>query len=143
MRTFPVSLMQPSEGLGATATVTDDARDTFLVRQMHALAIAISQAKDRNDTAAVQALLQRFELLADEYRSRGGTNMSAFDNFVLKTGQYIADSSAAAKQIVKDAATTVGEVAGSALGGLPLVPLAIGLVAVAFIMGGGIKLGKR
>jgi hypothetical protein len=150
VRRFPVSLMQPSEGLGslnglgATAQATNDpARDTFLVRQLHALAISIYQAKERGDTATVQALLQRFELLADEYRSRGATDLSAIDNFVLTTGQYIADSSAAAKKLVKEAAIAVGETAGAALGGLPLVPLAIGLVAIAVIMSGGFKLGRK
>jgi hypothetical protein len=82
--------MQPSEGLGATLT-DDSARDTFLVQQMHALAIAIYQAKQRGDRAGVENLLSRFKLLADEYTSRGA-NPSSTDQFILAVGNWVEKS---------------------------------------------------
>lgn len=141
---YPVSLMQPSEGLGAFVQ-ENSARDTFLVQQMHALSIAIYQAKQRDEPQTVMELLKRFTALANEYRDRGALDMGPIDRFILTVGDYIADSSTAAKQIVKEAARTVGETLGEAVGPIQgaLIPIAIGLVAVAFIMGGGIKMGKK
>lgn len=78
--------------LGELAAEEEGARDTFLVRQMHALAIAINQAKERGDRAGVEALLARFKVLATEYRQRGATDFSAFDRFILTVGQWIETS---------------------------------------------------
>jgi hypothetical protein len=87
MGVFPVSLMQPSDGLGATLESTD-ARDTFLVQQMHALAIAIYQAKQRNDRVGVQNLTERFKLLANEYALRGNDS-TATDRFIIAVGDWV------------------------------------------------------
>ena len=87
MGVFPVSLMQPSDGLGATVEDAT-ARDTFLVRQMHALATAIYQAKQRNDRTAVVNLTERFKLLANEYSLRGNDS-TATDRFILAVGDWV------------------------------------------------------
>lgn len=78
-------------GLGAITVTNTTARDTFLVQQMHALALAIYQARQRNDKAGVQALLDRFRLLANEYRSRGA-DVTPFDNFINAVGVWIETS---------------------------------------------------
>lgn len=85
---LPLSLTQPV-GFGAT---DDASRDTYLVQQMHALATAIYQAKQRNDKADAANLLSQFQELANEYRARGAADITPFDNFVLATGRWIESS---------------------------------------------------
>lgn len=131
--------------LGAEVATTS--RDTLLVRELHALAVAISQAKDRNDTIGAQRLLDRFRVVAEEYRSRGATDLNAVDRLILQTGQWIQDSTSAAGGLIRDTARLVGETVGAVAGAVtkPLLPalwpIALGLVAVAFIMGGGFRRG--
>lgn len=98
MRYMPSTLMQP--GLGErymppmlTQPGLGDAdlthTDTYLVQQMHALAISIYQAHQRNDKATVSALLTRFQALANEYRSHGAADMAATDKWILAVGNWI------------------------------------------------------
>ncbi len=86
MRVFPQSLMQPT-GFGEVDY--GYRTDTYLVQQMHALATALYQAKQRNDKAAVIALRDRFELLANEYRSHGTNDLTAVDNFLLAVDKWV------------------------------------------------------
>lgn len=86
---LPCTLKQPG-GLGATLA-DDPARDAFLVQQMHALAVSIYQARQRNDRAGVQNLLEVFKKLADEYQSRGG-DITGTDRFVLAVGDWVENS---------------------------------------------------
>jgi hypothetical protein len=95
-------------GLGEVENVTGDV-DTFLVKQMHALAIAIYDAKQRGDKAAVEALLARFVALANEYRARGAGDMTGTDTFILKVGQWIEDSVTAIPSAISALPTAVGE----------------------------------
>lgn len=90
-----------------------DARDAQLVQQMHDLANRIYLAKQRNDVATVQALLDQFRPLADEYRERGSIGVSPFDTFIVSTGEWIQQ----AGRTVVNAASTVGW--GAARGLLP------------------------
>lgn len=83
--------------------------DTYLVQQLHALAIAISQAKDRNDKTDAAALLLKFRQLADLYRQNGTSDMTAWDNFVLATGQWIATSVDAIPSAIAALPGAVGE----------------------------------
>lgn len=132
---MPRSLRYP--GLGETTDPTS--RETFLVQQMHAFAVAIGQAKQRGDVKGVENMLPTFKKLADEYRALGENDLTDFDRFILSTGDWIAASRTAAANLVKDTADLVGNVGGNLI--KPVVPslwpIAIGLVAVAFILGGG------
>lgn len=101
---LPLTLTQPV-GFGA---IEDTSRDTYLVRQMHAIAVAIYQAKQRGDKADAANLLTQFQELADEYRARGASDMTPFDNFVLATGQWISDSVDAIPSALAALPTAVG-----------------------------------
>ena len=124
MRYMPTSLTQP--GLGATADATDDARDAFLVRQMHALAIAIYDAKQRGDKTTVAALLSRFEALADEYRARGTADFSGTDRFILATGQWIEDTVTAIPSAISALPKAVGS--GLIQAAIPFALLYVGFM---------------
>jgi hypothetical protein len=81
---FPESLTQPGMG-------EDERTDKFLLDQMHALAIAIAQAKERGDTVGVANLQAAFRKLEQEYRARSGDYLTTTDKLILKTGQYAED----------------------------------------------------
>lgn len=121
---LPRSLRQP--GLGGIVADEPTHTDTYLVQQMHALAIAINQAKERNDKAAVVALLQRFEMLADEYRSHGTGDLTATDNFVLAVGNWIQKSVDAIPQAIAALPQAVGS--GLIRGALPFAALYLGYI---------------
>jgi hypothetical protein len=106
--------------------VASDARDQFLLQQMHALAIAIYQARQRNDKVDTQALLNRFKLLADEFRSRGG-DLTPFDNFVNAVGTWIATSVDAIPQAIAALPVAVGK-------GLIQAVIPYAILAVAFLV---------
>ena len=102
---LPLSLTQPV-GFGA---VEDTSRDTYLVQQMHAIAIAIYQAKQRGDKADAANLLVKFQQLADEFRARGTSDMTPFDNFVLATGDWIQTSVDALPAAIAALPTGIGK----------------------------------
>lgn len=83
MRYFPESLTQP--GLGADESYRTD---RFLLDQMHALAIAIGQAKARGDTAGVAKLQEAFRDLEQEYRARSNDYLTPTDKLILSAGTY-------------------------------------------------------
>lgn len=116
---FPRSLTQP--GLGET----DTRSDTYLLTQMHALAIAIYQAKQRGDKADVEALLQRFNALADEYRANG-SDMTATDNFILAVGNWIETSVDAIPAAIAALPTAVGS--GLIKAAIPFAALYLGFI---------------
>jgi hypothetical protein len=122
---MPYTMQQPGQYLGETANVGGNL-DTFLVQQMHALAISISQAKVRNDKATVQALLDRFKALADEYRARGDVDLSGTDNFILRVGQWIDDSVTAIPDAVSALPRAIS--AGVFRAVLPFALMYVGLV---------------
>lgn len=133
MRGLPMSLRQPgtSGAFGATLSgtlVEDTARDTFLVQQMHALAIAIYQAKQRNDRIGVENLLAAFQQLADEYRARGATDMTSFDNFVLSVGNWVETSVDKIPQAIAALPKAVG--AGLIQAAIPFIVLYLGFLFV-------------
>lgn len=85
---MPRSLTQP--GLGDALTDAQTARQTFLVQQMHALSLALAQARQRNDKVDGAALLKQFRALADEYTSEGAAlDASAYNRVVLEAGNWI------------------------------------------------------
>jgi hypothetical protein len=84
-------------------TTQSDARDTYLVQQMHALAQKIYAAKQRKDVPAVQDLLTQFQPLADEYRERGSIGVSPFDTFIVTTGTWVQQTLAAAGGLAQEA----------------------------------------
>jgi hypothetical protein len=104
---LPLALTQPGQYLGETVNITGNL-DTYLVQQMHALAISISQAKDRGDKATVVALLDRFKALADEYRARDDGDLTGTDRFILATGQWIQDSVTAIPSAVSALPQAIG-----------------------------------
>lgn len=106
------------------ATLATERDDAWYVRNLHALAIAIYQAKQRNDKIGVQNLLQRFRMLADEYESRGDSDMTAFDNFILATGDWIETSVDKIPQAIAALPYAVG--AGLIQGALPWALLGLG-----------------
>lgn len=118
---FPRSLTQP--GLGAVVT---EHSDTYLVQQMHALALAIYQARQRNDKAAVTALLQRFQMLADEYRSHGTNDLTATDNFILAVNNWIETSVDAIPSAIAALPTAIGT--GLIKAAIPFAALYIGYI---------------
>ncbi len=85
---LPLSLTQPV-GFGE---IVSTPREVEIQKQLHALAVAIYQAKQRNDKADAAALLVRFQALANELASYNTTDLTPFDNFVLATGQWIETS---------------------------------------------------
>lgn len=124
---LPHSLTQPTHYLGETVNVTGDV-DTFLVRQMHALAIAIYDAKQRNDKTTVAALLERFKALADEYRARGAGDMTGTDRFILATGQWIEGVVTAIPSAISALPKAVGS--GLLQAALPFALLYLGFIAL-------------
>jgi len=88
---FPESLTQPGLGeyssyLGATASYRTD---KFLLDQMHALAIAIGQAKARKDVRGELTLRAEFKKLETEYRARSNDYLTSTDRLILKFGGYV------------------------------------------------------
>jgi hypothetical protein len=75
---------------------------------MHALALAIYQAKQRNDRAAVIALRDRFELLANEYRSHGTNDLTPVDNFLLAVDKWVETAVDAIPAAIAALPTAVG-----------------------------------
>ena len=111
-------------GLAGLTPEEISARHTFLIKQLHALALAINQAKQRGDVAGVRNLLPRYQQVANEYRALGATDLTGVDRFILTTGQWVADSAAAAKDLLKDAAGAGGAALGAAITPL-IVPLIV------------------
>ena len=107
MGVFPTSLSYP--GLSGTLVADDPARDSFLVRAMHDVAVAIYAAKQRNDRAEVERLLEQFRVFADEYRARGATDLSAVDRFVLAVGNWIENAVDAIPAAIAALPTAVGK----------------------------------
>jgi hypothetical protein len=99
--------------------------DTYLITQMHALAISIYQARQRNDKADVEALLQRFNALADEYRSTG-SDMTGVDNFILAVGTWIDTSVDAIPNAIAALPTAVGT--GLIKAAIPFAALYLGFI---------------
>lgn len=103
---------------------TSDARDTYLVQQLHALALAIGQAKDRNDKADAASLLIRFKALAEEYRNAGAGDMTAYDNFVLAVGDWIESSIDAIPGAIAALPVAVGK--GLLMAAVPFIAMGLG-----------------
>lgn len=135
MRYFPHSLTQP--GLGETLNVSGNL-DTFLVKQMHALAIAIYDAKQRGDKVTVAALLERFSALADEYRARGDADLSGTDRFILAVGAWLDG----VVQAIPDATSALPKAIGAGIfqAALPFAALYVGYV---LLRGWGKRHGSR
>lgn len=77
---------------GLAGTLVENGNvDTHLVREMHRLADAIYQAKQRNDKVAAESLLDQFKAVASEYGARGN-DLTATDRFVLAVGDWIEKS---------------------------------------------------
>lgn len=124
---FPPALRQPVRYLGETVNVTGNL-DTYLVQQMHALADAIYQARQRNDKAGVAAMLERFSDLADEYRARGDADLTGTDRFILATGKWIQDS----VTVLPSAISALPQAIGSGIfqAALPFVLMYVGFLAL-------------
>lgn len=121
---MPAALRQPVHYLGAVPEHTD----TYLVQQMHALATAIYQARQRGDKADAASLLERFRALADEYRSHGSGDLTGTDRFILATGQWIQDSVTALPSAISALPVAVGS--GIFRAALPFVLLYVGFIAL-------------
>ena len=93
MRYFPESLTQPGLGDYGSYLGADESyrTDKFLLDQMHALAIAIGQAKERGDTQGEIALRTEFKKLEAEYRARSNDYLTTTDKLILKFGGYVED----------------------------------------------------
>lgn len=121
---FPHSLTQP--GLGATLADTPEHSDTYLVQQMHALADAIYQARQRGDKAGVAAMLDRFQALAEEYRSHGSGDLTGTDRFILATGKWIEDSVTVLPSAISALPVAIGK--GLITAALPFALLYVGFL---------------
>ena len=97
-------------GMGEIITETDP---TKLVRELHATAVALSQAKARNDVAGVKALLSHFQAVAYQYTSTGAAadaaEFSFVDNIVLSTGDWIEKAVAAIPSAVSAIPFAIGQ----------------------------------
>lgn len=122
---FPASLTQPIQYLGETVNVTGNV-STYLVQQMHALNIAITQAKARNDKQTVAALLERYKALADQYRALGGADLTGVDRFILTTGQWIEGVVTAIPSAISALPTAVGS--GLIRAAIPFALLYLGFI---------------
>jgi hypothetical protein len=90
---FPHSLTQP--GLGDTDSGVysrDTQLDQYLIQQMHALAISIYQAKQRNDKVTVAALATRFRDLAEQFRGNAQADLTGTDRFLLAVDRWVSTS---------------------------------------------------
>ena len=93
-------------GLGETVTETDPTR---LVRELHATAVAIYQAKTRGDVTGVQNLLAHFRAVAEAYRRTGASDLSQFDALILETGRWVEKALAAVPGAVAALPLAIGE----------------------------------
>jgi hypothetical protein len=107
-----------------------------LLRELHATAIAIAQAKERNDAASVRALRDHFLMIANAFKATGAGDFTAIDRFLLNSGNWLAGSAAAGATLLRDAAALAGETAGAVT--KPLIPVlwpvALGLGVVALLV---------
>lgn len=113
--------------MGPAPTASTSYRtDAYLVQQLHALALAISQAKQRGDVQGVQNLLPSFQALADEYRERGPIGVSPFDKFLLATGEWVQQTLNALPNAVAAVPLAIGQ--GLLKAAVPFALLAGGLL---------------
>lgn len=124
---FPQTLQQPVRYLGDVTNVTGNV-ETYLVQQMHAIATAIYQAKQRNDKATVATLLERFKDLAEQYRAQGAGDMSATDHYIVAVGNWIQGTVSAIPDAVAALPAAVGQ--GLIKAALPFALLFIGYLYV-------------
>lgn len=96
-------------GLGEI-TQTDPAK---LVRELHATAIAINQAKARNDVDGTRALLAHFRDVAAQYKALGAQadakEFGFADSIILSTGQWIEAALAALPEATAALPRAIGE----------------------------------
>lgn len=127
----------------ATITETDPAK---LVRELHATALALAQAKQRAQAdptgpniAAVRSLLDHFRAVADQYRRTGAAgDMSAIDRQILETGNYVAQVLRALPEAI---AYVPKQITAGLLSGL--WPWLLGAGALWwFTAGGGLRAGS-
>lgn len=118
-------------GLGEVIIETDPTR---LVRELHATAVALFQAKQRGDVTGVRNLLEHFKAVADAYRKTGASDLTTFDRLILSTGDWVEKAVAA----VPGAVAAIPRAIGSGLlqGALPFL-LLFGLWAVVSGRSGG------
>lgn len=99
-----------------------------LVKQMHAVNVSIGVERERGNTAGVEALLTRYQSLLAQYkavaRQAGELDFSAFDRFVLNTGQYVSDAVAAIPAATSALPKAIGE--GLIKAALPFAALWVG-----------------
>lgn len=102
---------------GVTDTAALEAEFSERAKRLHELAVSIGMERAKGNVTGVQAMLVPFKSIAARMseinRQLTGVELTAYDNFVLSTGQWIADSAKAGATILRDTANLTGDVAGS------------------------------
>lgn len=117
-----------------TAILTTD--PLKLYHELHATAVAIVQAKERNDAPAVRALRDHFVQIAAAFRETGAGDLTAMDRLILSAGEWLEGSAKAGAQLVRDATKLAGDAAGNVTKPLlpALWPVALAALAVALLL---------
>jgi hypothetical protein len=105
---------------------TTDSTSQALLATLHGIAVAINQAKLNGDTETVQNLLVNFQQVADAYRAAGGDSnqLTAFDQFILDTGNWVAQTVGALPGAISAVPSAIGK--GLIGAALPFVLLYVG-----------------
>lgn len=149
MGAFPVSLMQPSEGLGqwnsASIAQIDQWRGQILVK-LREVRAQMSRTSDPELLSDLKASEQYgIAALNELAQAANRKELGLFTRAIIIAEDAVRAMGSAVKEVVIETASAAGETLGAAA--KPIVPalwpLAIGLVAIAFIWGGGIKTGKK
>lgn len=118
---------------------TLDARIAFLQRQLHAISLSIEQAKGRNDTAAVAALVPLYNKVAAdiEQLKQDAYDQEAPSQFMQTLAGLSDEVIKTAKQF-RDAGVSVVAGAGTVIKWLPVV-LVVALIVVGLVYAGKIR----
>ena len=84
--------IQPFQGTVHSGTLGDaaaDAEGAALLKQLHAVAVNIYNARTRGDVGEVARLRDQFAAIAEQIRKLGDQDMTAIDRFVLAVGNYV------------------------------------------------------
>lgn len=122
---------------------TIDARLEFLRRQMHALSVAIDQAKARNDLVAVDAMRATYRKLAAELTQLQADAKAADmpSGFMLALSDF-SDQAVAVGQKLGDVTLQTAQGVASLVKALPWV-IAVALIVVGLVYAGKIRHGLK
>jgi hypothetical protein len=140
---FPVSLMQPSEGLGDFTVAQYDEIRLRILQKLRDVRAQMSRTNDPTLLTNLKAS-EKYGIAALAEMTQAANNADQPALWV-RAINIADDATRAMGAAVAEVVVAIGETAGDATKPLipTLWPIALGLIGVAFIMGGGIKTGRR